>query len=501
MDSLDLLAFTFALLLAAAYMERRNFKKRWEKARKFDVPNTHGESAFTTDAEARKGKLLTGKGLWLAMSKTSGRVFRYGGDAHITAIGATGVGKARDWLVALVLTLGPKTLIANDVKGQLMCVTGRARRRIGPTLALNPFGIHAKEAKGVRQVRFNPMAQLTATDPLLAIKCDKIADGLVWDEGGSSDRFFNDGARELLSGLMMGAVELGTPEQKNLIFVIDILCGDLEGFCRLVMQKSTNPYTKMRLAPYASPTAAEDRTKQSIVTTARVNTGFMRNEVLGKSLSASDFTFKELRDKPSTLYLVLPVDASSDVFDRYYRLVMASALAETMSEGCLGKTPVLFLLDEAGQMGYMKSVLQALSIARGYGVQLLSVFTDFPTMNRIYRDGARSFLANSAINMFFGAADTETAEEISKLSGQRELINHTRNVSTDQRTGEPIVNDGASQVGVPLLRLDEVRDLPPDEVLILARGVKGVLKARRKPYWLTHPGKAGKDPYEKGKKR
>jgi type IV secretion system protein VirD4 len=503
MELLFAIAFSFGgLLFGCRRIARNNLDRRWEDAQKIDFPKAYGDARFSTDEDARKGNLLTGRGLWLAISKTSGRVFLYGGDAHLTAIGATGIGKARDVLVAMVLSLGSKTLIANDPKGQLMCICSKARLKVGPVYALNPFGLHPGLVSGVVSVSFNPMGLLRADDPLLAIKCDKIADGLILDSGRSEESFWNDGAKGLLSGLEMALVELGKQNEKNLTFLTDVLNGDVCGFCRDAVSRSGNRYVKMRLGPYAAQNAAEDRTLAGFIQTARTHTKFICNDVIGSSLAGSGFNFKELREKPSTLFLVLPVDASEDVASHYYRLAATSALSEMLAEDCLGKTPVTLLLDESGQMGYMASILQAMSIARGYGVQLVNVFTDLSQMIRIYHEGAKSFLANSAVNIFFGGApDTETNEQVSKLGGQVEMISHTRNISTDRLTNEPIVTDGAGQVGVPLIRSEDVQNLAPDELLIVARGTKGILLAKRRPYWRTHPGQFGQDPYEKKGRR
>ena len=190
MELLFAIAFSFGgLLFGCRKISRNNFNRRWEDAQKIDFPKAYGDARFSTDDDARKGNLLTGRGLWLAISKTSGRVFRYGGDAHLTAIGATGIGKARDVLVAMVLSLGSKTLIANDPKGQLMCICSKARLKVVPVYALNPFGLHPGLVSGVVSVSFNPMGLLRADDPLLAIKCDKIADGLILDSGRSEESF------------------------------------------------------------------------------------------------------------------------------------------------------------------------------------------------------------------------------------------------------------------------------------------------------------------------
>ena len=494
-----LFLFVITLVSVAGYMNQDNKKKkaaRVKAAYTFEKPNVSGDARFSTDEDCKEGKLLTGKGLRLGYTQ-SGRLLTYAGDSHLLALGNTGVGKGRDLLLGAVLSLGKITLIANDPKGQLLVVSQKARRRVGPVYALNPFGMHKKATKGVHQVRYNPMSHLRADDPMLGIRCDKIADGLIWG-GDERSRFWDDAAKELLAGIMMALICHGEDEDHNLAALCRVLCGDIHGYCKDVVALTKNRYIQDRLGPYAAEGATDIRTIQDIISTARVNTAFIRNEVLGPSLSASDFSFKSLRERPCSLFLVLPVNVS-EVCDRYYRLIFASAFSEMLSEECLGKTKVLFLLDEAGSLHKMRTLEDAITIVRGYGIQLWTVFTDVPQMKDIYGDRFRSFFANTGVKLFFPARDTVTADEISRMSGLTEVLTQSRNVSIGD-DGEPKISDGWNQHGRPLLLPHEATDLPGDELLIVSNA-RGMIRAKRRPYWKTHPGQFCADPFETKKRR
>ena len=151
-------------------------------------------------------------------------------------------------------------------------------------------------------------------------------------------------------------------------------------------------------------------------------------------------------------------------------------------------------------MGRLSTLEQAVTSVRGFGIQLWSIFTDIPTMQRVYKEGFRSFLANCGICLFYPPNDIVTCEEISKLSGTTEIVNQSRSWALDPATGEPRVTEGMGQHGRALLLPHQVRELGPSELLIVAQGVKGIIRAKRRPYWKTHPGKYCPDPYEKGKK-
>lgn len=60
------------------------------------------------------------------------------------------------------------------------------------------------------------------------------------------------------------------------------------------------------------------------------------------------------------------------------------------------------------------------------------------------------------------------------------LLGQKSRVSMDQRTGEPVVNNSATQTARPPLHPDEVRfGLKPDEMLLFADKLPGVLRAQR----------------------
>jgi type IV secretion system protein VirD4 len=190
-----------------------------------------------------------------------------------------------------------------------------------------------------------------------------------------------------------------------------------------------------------------------------------------------------------------------DVCSRWFRLMFASGMAELLDEASLGQLPVLCVLDEAAQVGRLAVLENAIAMARGFGVQFLSVFTDIPQMERVYMGGAyRSFLANCGVQIFLAGNDPRTCSEISTMCGTTEVINYSHGVTHDPM-GNVSVNNGANQMKIPLLQPHQVRELPRDECLIWAEGTRGVIRAKRIPYYKLPEFRGFRpDPYEKGKK-
>src|ERR1700730_9417031 len=95
--------------------------------------------------------------------------------------------------------------------------------------------------------------------------------------------------------------------------------------------KSSDAFIKQKLARFAVQGAEENKELNGIISTADTQTGFIGNDAITNSLSASDFRFKDLKRKPMTVYLVLPLDYL-DVCGKWFRLIVAAALSELLHE-------------------------------------------------------------------------------------------------------------------------------------------------------------------------
>ena len=67
------------------------------------------------------------------------------------------------------------------------------------------------------------------------------------------------------------------------------------------------------------------------------------------------FLFRELRQRPTVLYLILP-GRRLKTCSRWFRLIVGSALNELMDEQKTRGLPCLFVLDEFAQLGPMKAI-------------------------------------------------------------------------------------------------------------------------------------------------
>jgi len=471
---------------------------------------TLGDAHFATPDEVTAARLLGPKGIRLGYYKAPddrgddwGQVIRYGGDAHLITVAPTRSGKGRDVLIPALLKY-PGSCIVIDPKGQLAAVTKAHRERpkdqggLGQeVIVLNPFNLLSEELGPTAQ--YNPMAALDPGADSFGADCDSLAEAIVIRDG-RGESHWPDSARQLVSGMIMHLVANEPAELQNLAVVQKLVSGrtkDLRDFVKdALAADDENGFTTARLARFENIND-ESREALGIISTAITQTGFIGNKAIARSLSAerSDFRFRDLKNKATTVYLVLPAK-QIETCGKWFRLVVASALADLWSE-TRGAVPVLAILDEFAQLGHLQAIENAMGLAAGFGLQLWPILQNLTQLKKHYGDNWETFLGGAAIQQFFGPRDDFTADYISKLCGVKTVVTHGQSV---QHAEEILQKDrtGASwgQQSQPLLHPHNVRNLGPNECLIV--GPQNiVIDAFRKPYRQTKEfeGLYSPDPY------
>jgi type IV secretory pathway TraG/TraD family ATPase VirD4 len=190
------------------------------------------------------------------------------------------------------------------------------------------------------------------------------------------------------------------------------------------------------------------------------------------------------------------------------------------------RVEVIILLDEFYQIGSLKAIENAMGMAAGYHVRLWPVLNDLGQLSQLYPRGWRTFLGNMGACIFYGPREPYTAQYMSDMAGTTERRTITksisyqndaeqqdrvkkrpqkqpnqnqanRNESRQDRGNNPRpanVNINFGTMSRPLLLPHEARELEGNEMLIWVEGVKGVIRARRVPYWEEPEFKGEFDP-------
>ncbi|MFL9828752.1 type IV secretory system conjugative DNA transfer family protein [Rhodoplanes sp. SY1] len=413
----------------------------------------------------------------------------YTDNRHLCTFGPTRSGKGASIIVQALLQV-PHSVVVIDPKGQNAAVTARHRRAMGQDVfVLNPFGLHGGPPWNLPRHRYNPLSHLDIHSGNVVAEAAALSQALILTQG--RDPYFDDTARDLVTTLILYLVStLGKRATLGHMrkMVTDIAArGPKAAGLLVAIEASPYPFISQPIGRFKDIDA---RDISSAVNTAVTQTAFLDDPALSDparngTLTGSDFDIARLKQKPTTVYLILP-GRFMEAYSRFLRLVITSAIDQLTAEP--GGHPVLMILDEFARLEQLPAVTNAFGFAAGYNLQLWPFLQDIPQLQDVYRKRWMSILANSGLIQFFTPADVDTAEYLQRRGGLTTGESRSRTYSGSVIRNER--SDTRTEARVPLLPFERMMSLPPEESVVFFAGKHDPLLAGRAPYW-TIPRLAG----------
>lgn len=433
----------------------------------------------------------------------------YPGKAHGLVCAPTRSGKFRDVLAQMLATWRGSCLII-DPKGQACAVTARHRqKKLGQEVwRLDPFNL-LPGLPGVRwcpqAAQVDPMSTLNAGSDRFGADADNIAEALVPENLHLDDNHWVSSGRSLCSGIIM-FLKTRFPRE-TLATAYRIISGpDLylvaRDACRSAPRNGLGDFIVERLARYADRDAPNNKEVRSMASCAISALQFIGNRAVAHSLNGSSFRFGDMKRRPITVYLILPGEYLGGNCARWFRLIAGTAVDAFMREPS-HQVPVLGILDEfkkaVGKLGVIESFM---SLGAGYGCQLIPILQNLTQLVELYPQGWETFLSASGFKCFFSPRDKTTSDYLSDMCGITEVRTVSKSLG-EGRNGETTVNLGFQQHARKYVLPHETRELPGDEMLVFGEDMPGVIRAGRRPYFLSPEFKHcfDPDPYEYGNEK
>ncbi|WP_202403726.1 type IV secretory system conjugative DNA transfer family protein [Pantoea sp. Taur] len=442
--------------------------------------HTHGSSRWGTPAEMQENNHLlpkakqTGFTLAREVSPPAGTDGKFCFTGHVVTIAPTGSGKGIGAVIPNLLTYQGSALVF-DPKGENAEVTGRRRREMGQSVhVIDPFGV----TSGVKE-SVNVLDRLNVASPDCVAESAVLAESLVVSEKGGDGNHFDESARTLLQGLMLHVSALPDASRRNLAELRRLITSDEENLLTVLADMASDEDIAFGIPARAANTlmGMADRERGSVLSTARKNTAFLDDPRVAAALSHSDFDLSAIKAEVMTVYLVLPANRIA-ANTRFVRLFIGSVISAVTESKAKPAHNVAFILDEFNVLGYMKSIEDAVSLLRGYGLSFWVFLQDLSQLKSTYPKW-QTFLANSA-KTFFGTDDYDTAKYVSDTLGKStvefETQNSGRNSGGGVSGGGGSVNRGRSSgssqqfAGRELLTPDEVMRLGPTRPIVILKG-------------------------------
>lgn len=348
---------------------------------------------------------------------------------HTLVCAPTRAGKTAGILIPTLLNY-QHSVIAIDPKGELAAVTATRRHAIGQrVIVLNPWNLHSQALSSFGPHSFNPLDIIDVNDPN-AVSNAMLLSGLLLVPGSDQDDFWNQSAAGLITGLILYVAATEAPATRTLSTVRRLLTQSEAVLNQLFADMAASPLFGGGIAETGrSFLDMAEKTRSSVLATARTQTDFLRDTVIKNALEKSTFSLAALKETPSTVYLVIPPDQLT-VHGRWLRLMVGAAIKVFQSDP-RPKHRCLFMLEEFPALGPMSAIETGVATLAGYGVDFLFAIQNLGQLKKLYKDGAETFLANSAFKYFIAINDLDTARYVSSLLG-------TQTISVNNHSGENV---------------------------------------------------------------
>jgi len=406
---------------------------------------------------------------------------RYRDDRHLITIGPNGSGKSRRVLVPNLVELTHWSIVVVDPKGDLAAMTSKHREDRGSKIVrLNPFDVLKLGSDG-----FNPLAALEPKDEDFPDDAMGLAEALIRIEG--HDPHWSASAQEIVCALIM-YVRIVLGPSGSLSDVRKLLGKSSKDFRDVVLAPAIDYEGKTipgmlpvsvihkcrELETKASRFAdigPDNREISSVMSVALTQTRWMDSRPVTREVQREPFDFSRLKQEPTTVYLMLPARRLG-THSTWLRLMITSILQPLMKDTRESKVPVLLMLDEFAQLGHLPVIEQSVALMRGFGIKLWAVFQDLTQAKAIYDKRWESFLGNAGMVQSFAPQDVETAEYLSKRTGQT-----TNPATSASNTQDAAVTLGVNQIPVPLMLPQELRAMDDGYSVIFSHKAKGTVRA------------------------
>lgn len=363
------------------------------------------------------GRDKSGQHVGLALERNVVTVAGSGGGKGVGLI----VQNARKWTESL-LCLDPK-------EGENARLSWKAREALGQKVyVIDPFKFTQSIPDRLR-ASFNPLADIDPSSPTAATQIRNLADGLVVVHDPRHMEW-TEGARDILAGLIAYNIQDAPPQFRSLAQVRNMLMqpfgtpqnggggsGLYADAMRMMKMQGLGGLARAAGDIIMQAVTGENKQPGQFLNLAKRATKWLDDAVIADCLSRSSFSLRELKQRPTSVFVALHPDYL-ETHAAFLRLFVQAAL-NAMTTGGEQGTHCLFLLDEFYALGKIERVQKAAGKLRSYGVHLWPILQNLGQLDELYKvEGRETFFANSdALTFFNCGGDDRALDYISRRIG------------------------------------------------------------------------------------
>lgn len=226
---------------------------------------------------------------------------------------------------------------------------------------------------------------------------------------------------------------------------------------------------------YATSNFSKGEARGSIFSVAMSELNIFTMDEIAKltarnSLNLKDIGFKSEDNRPVAVFMAVPDFDSSNhviasIFVRQLYYVLAKEATFNVPAKC--DREVIFLLDEFGNMPAIEGMANIVTVCLGRNIKFNLVIQAISQLKKLYGDDYKTIMGNCSNKFYIFTNEVETAEEFSKLLGDKTIVTYSRSGEILDTTKHQTESVDSRR----LLNTDELMHLKEGEIVI-ARGTK-----------------------------
>lgn len=434
----------------------------------------HGSARWAEREDIRRAGLLDqGVGVYVGAwldRRGRPRYLRHNGPEHVLAVAPTRSGKGVGLVVPTLLSW-PASAVITDLKGELWALTAgwrqqHARNRV----------IRFEPAASGGVARWNCLDEIRLGTPQEIGDVQNLATLIVDPDGQGLDSHWQKTSQALLVGVILHALykaQAGGP-RATLPLIDELLADPARPVKELWEEMLTYGHRGGAPHPVVAAAARDmlDRPIEeagSVLSTAKSYLSLYRDSAVAENVGASDFRIRDLMNHgdPVSLYIVTQPNDKARLRPLVRILVNMTVrlLADQLDFENGHPKPryrhrLLLMLDEFPSLGRLEIMQESLAFIAGYGIKAYLITQDLSQLHAAYGKN-ESITANCHVQTAYPPNRLETAEYLSRLTGQTTIVTEQITVS-GKRAG--LFADNMSKVlhpvQRPLLTPDEAMRMP-----------------------------------------
>lgn len=443
-----------------------------------------GTAAWATPAQLKAAglcNLAAPSTIYLGEDPGTGTEIVYSGDSHLLTVAPPGTGKtAAVVLPSLLYNQG--SVVVTDPKGTLTAQTARYRRdQLGQRVfILNPWAHEISDGLGrdLGDTGFNPLSILRASDLSLVDNCEMLGTLLSPTPPDAREKYFTATAATILSRLMlwMTLAEESAPTLPRLYSLCRQPRSGWEDLAARMVAFEGFDFTD-----YANeildPLESEKQWAGVVGAMQEATSLYSPHKSLGAHVAKDEFNPSDLKQEDLSVYIVIPSNRRDE--NKAWLALVLALCAEAVGRAGKART-VTLMAEEFANLGYMPTIARAMAEYREAGLRAHLVVQTPHQLTRIYgREGGQEIINLCGVRQFFGVDDLDLAQDIEKRCGTFTALNRS------EGSGPGGSTENVSEMAVPLIRAQDIFNLPAHLQIILMRGDVPPILAHVRPYYTN----------------